>query len=122
LAIRGHAGIANRRHFAPALDAIAKAGATFKSLGDPWADTTTAHGRLMLTVSGGLAELERHLILARTSEGRSRAKSRGVQFGRRPKLTPHQRQEASERRSRDEALVDIARSYAVSHSTISRLA
>jgi DNA invertase Pin-like site-specific DNA recombinase len=103
------------------LDAIAKAGATFKSLGDPWADTTTPHGRLMLTVLGGLAEFERHLILARTSEGRGRAKARGVQFGRRPKLTAHQRQEALERRSRGEALVDIGRSYAVSHSTISRL-
>jgi DNA invertase Pin-like site-specific DNA recombinase len=103
------------------LDAIAKAGATFKSLGDPWADTTTPHGRLMLTVLGGLAEFERHLILARTSEGRGRAKARGVQFGRRPKLTAHQRREALERRSRGEALADIARSYAVSHSTISRL-
>jgi DNA invertase Pin-like site-specific DNA recombinase len=51
------------------LDAIAKAGASFKSLGDPWCDTTSAHGRLMLTVLGGLAEFERHLILARTSEG-----------------------------------------------------
>jgi DNA invertase Pin-like site-specific DNA recombinase len=104
------------------LDAIAKAGATFKSLGDPWADTTTPHGRLMLTVLGGLAEFERHLILARTSEGRSRAKARGVQFGRRPKLTVDQRQEVLERRSRGEALVDIAKSYNVSQSTISRLA
>ena len=51
------------------LDAIASAGASFKSLGDGWADTTTPHGRLMLTVLGGLAEFERHLILARASEG-----------------------------------------------------
>jgi DNA invertase Pin-like site-specific DNA recombinase len=103
------------------LDAIGNAGATFKSLGDSWADTTTPHGRLMLTVLGGLAEFERHLILARTSEGRPRAKARGVHFGRKLKLTAHQRQEAIERRSRGEALVDIAKSYAVSHSTISRL-
>ena len=103
------------------LAAIGERGATFKSLGDQWADTTTPHGRLMLTVLGGLAEFERHLILARTSEGRSRAKARGVRFGRKLKLTPHQRQEALERRSRGEALVEIARSYAVSHSTISRL-
>ena len=101
---------------------IAKAGATFKSLGDPWCDTTSAHGRLMLTVLGGLAEFERHLILARTSEGRQRAQARGVRFGRKPSLTAHQRQEALARRARGEALVDIARSYAVSHSTISRLA
>jgi len=103
------------------LDAIGKTGAAFKSLGDPWCDTTSAHGRLMLTVLGGLAEFERHLILARTSEGRQRAQARGVRFGRKQKLTVHQQQEALARRAAGEALVDIARSYAVSHSTISRL-
>jgi len=103
------------------LAAIADKGATFKLLGDPWCDTTSAHGRLMLTVLGGLAEFERHLILARTSEGRQRAQQRGVKFGRKPSLTQHQRQEALARRATGEALVDIARSYAVSHSTISRL-
>lgn len=72
------------------LAAIAAAGATFKSLGDPWCDTTTPHGRLMLTVLGGLAEFERHLILARTTEGRQRAMARGVRFGRKLKLTVHQ--------------------------------
>jgi DNA invertase Pin-like site-specific DNA recombinase len=103
------------------LAAIAEAGATFKSLGDPWCDTTTPHGRLMLTVLGGLAEFERHLILARTSEGRTRAQQRGVKFGRKQKLTAHQRQEALTRRAAGEALVEIGRSYNVSHSTISRL-
>jgi DNA invertase Pin-like site-specific DNA recombinase len=62
------------------LDAIAKAGAAFKSLGDAWANTTTAHGRLMLTVLGGLAEFERELIIARTGEGRTRAKARGMEI------------------------------------------
>jgi DNA invertase Pin-like site-specific DNA recombinase len=101
---------------------ITQRGASFKSLGDAWADTTTPAGKLMLTVLGGLAEYERHLILARTSEGRQRAQQRGVRFGRKPSLTPHQQQEALARRANGEALVDIARSYAVSHSTISRLA
>jgi DNA invertase Pin-like site-specific DNA recombinase len=68
-----------------------------------------------------VAEFERHLILARTAEGRIRAQARGVKFGRRAKLTPHQRAEALARRASGEACVDIARSYAVSHSTISRL-
>jgi DNA invertase Pin-like site-specific DNA recombinase len=104
------------------LAAIGERGAAFKSLGDSWADTTTPAGKLMLTVLGGLAEYERHLILARTSEGRQRAQQRGVKFGRKPKLTVHQQREALERRARGEALVEIARSYAVSHSTISRLA
>jgi hypothetical protein len=61
------------------LDAIGRAGATFRSLGDPWADTTTPHGRLMLTVLGGLAEFERHLILSRTAEGRTRAQANGAE-------------------------------------------
>ena len=103
------------------LDVIAKAGAGFKSLADTWADTTTPHGRLMLTVLGGLAEFERELIKARTADGRERAKARGVHMGRPPKLTAHQRQEAIARRNAGEALVDIARSYNVSHPTISRL-
>jgi DNA invertase Pin-like site-specific DNA recombinase len=103
------------------LDAIARKGAGFKSLRDTWADTTTAHGRLMLTVLGGLAEFERELIRTRTGEGRQRAKARGVVMGRRPKLTPYQRREALARREAGEVLTDIARSYSVSHSTISRL-
>jgi DNA invertase Pin-like site-specific DNA recombinase len=76
------------------LAAIAERKAGFRSLGDEWADTTTSHGRLMLTVLGGLAEFERDLIRARTGEGRERAKARGVKLSRRPKLTPHQQQEA----------------------------
>ena len=103
------------------LGAVADKGAGFKSLRDAWADTTTPHGRLMLTVLGGLAEFERELIRSRTSEGRERAKARGVVMGRRPKLTSHQRQEAIARRDAGETLVDIARSYNVSHSMISRL-
>jgi DNA invertase Pin-like site-specific DNA recombinase len=100
---------------------IADQEAGFKSLRDVWANTTSPHGRLMLTVMGGLAEFERDLIRSRTSEGRERAKAKGVVMGRRPKLTVHQRREAIARREAGEVLTDIARSYAVSHSTISRL-
>ena len=103
------------------LGTIAERGAGFKSLRDTWADTTTAHGRLMLTILGGLAEFERELIRTRTGEGRERAKARGVILGRKPKLTGHQRREAIARREAGEVLTDIARSYNVSHSTISRL-
>src|SRR5215475_4430464 len=104
------------------LDAVGNAGAAFKSLGDAWADTTTPHGRLMLTVLGGLAEFERELILARTGEGRNRAKAQGVRFGRPPSLTPHQRREAMERLAQGAAQAELARPYGVSQSTISRLA
>ncbi len=83
--------------------------AGFRSLGDAWADTTTSHGRLMLTVLGGLAEFERDLIRARTGEGRARA------------VAQHQAKEAIKRRDAGEPMREIARSYNVSHSTISRL-
>jgi DNA invertase Pin-like site-specific DNA recombinase len=103
------------------LAAVTAREAGFRSLGDSWADTTTAHGRLMLTVLAGLAEFERELIRARTGEGRMRAMARGVKMGRKPKLTPHQQREAIKRRDHGEAVREIARSYNVSHSTISRL-
>jgi len=104
------------------LDEIGKRGAGFKSLKDTWADTTTAHGRLMLTVLGGLAEFERELIRARTGEGRTRAKARGVKFGRPRKMTAHQRQEAIQRLIAGETQADVARTYNVDAATISRLA
>ena len=103
------------------LDEITKRGAGFKSLADTWADTTTPHGRLMLTVPGGPAEFERELIKARTGEGRARAKAEGVRMGRPPKLTPHQRRAAIARRDTGEALTDIARTFGVSRTTIGRL-
>jgi DNA invertase Pin-like site-specific DNA recombinase len=103
------------------LASIAKSGAGFRSLADTWADTTTAHGRLMLTVLGGLAEFERELIKSRTKEGRDRAVARGVKLGRKPKLTHLQRIEALARIEKGERLRAVARSYNVSHSTISRL-
>jgi DNA invertase Pin-like site-specific DNA recombinase len=103
------------------LAAIADRKAGFRSLGDAWADTTTPHGRLMLTVLGGLAEFERELIRARTGEGRARAVERGRRMGRPPKLTPHQQREAIKRRESGEVLTEIGRSYNVSAATISRL-
>lgn len=103
------------------LDAIGKAGARFRSLNDAWADTTTAHGRLLLTFLGGIAEFERDLIRARTSEGRERAKARGVHMGRPPKLTAHQRKEALRRRDAGETTRELGRLFNVSPNTISRL-
>ena len=103
------------------LGVLAEKAAAFRSLGDPWADTTTPHGRLMLTVLGGLAEFERELIRTRTGEGRARAKAEGRKMGRPHKLTPHQQQEARCRHDEGESLSAIARSYNVHHATISRL-
>jgi DNA invertase Pin-like site-specific DNA recombinase/predicted nucleotidyltransferase len=105
------------------LDTLASRGAAFRSLGDQWADTTTPHGRLMLTVLGGLAEFERDLIRARTGEGRARALARGQPMGRPPTLTQHQRQEAAKAlRAGAATQADLARRFNVSQSTISRLA
>jgi DNA invertase Pin-like site-specific DNA recombinase len=103
------------------IDRIDKAGALFKSLGDPLFDTTTSQGRLLVTMLAAIAEFERELIRERTGEGRKRAMADGVRFGRKPKLTPHQRAEALQRRGGGESLAGIARTYNVSISMISRL-
>jgi DNA invertase Pin-like site-specific DNA recombinase len=103
------------------LDAAAKKGAGFKSLADPMVDTTSPHGKLILSVLAALAEFERSMILARTSDGRKQAMGRGVRFGRKPKLSPFQVREAIARREAGEPMTDIGRSYGVSHLTISRL-
>jgi DNA invertase Pin-like site-specific DNA recombinase len=95
--------------------------AGFRSLADAWADTTTPHGRLLLTVLGGLAEFERELIKARTKEGRDRAKARGVKLGRRSKLSEHQRREILARKDAGEPVRDIARTYGVHWTTIAKV-
>jgi DNA invertase Pin-like site-specific DNA recombinase len=103
------------------LASVSEKGAGFRSLADPMIDTTSPHGKLIIAVLGALAEFERSMILARTADGRARAQARGVRFGRKPKLSQFQVQEALARRANGEALTDIGRSYGVSHSTISRL-
>jgi DNA invertase Pin-like site-specific DNA recombinase len=100
---------------------IVDTGASFRSLAEPWADTGTSTGRLMLAVLGGLADLEHDLIRTRTAEGRSRAKERGQHMGRPPALTPQQQAEARQRRAEGATLKELARSYNVGIATISRL-
>jgi DNA invertase Pin-like site-specific DNA recombinase len=101
---------------------IVDAKAQFRSLAEPWADTGTSTGRLMLAVLGGLADVERDLIRTRTAEGRSRAKAQGKHMGRSPfSQTPSQKKEAIRRRSQGATLEELAHSYNVSRATISRL-
>jgi DNA invertase Pin-like site-specific DNA recombinase len=95
--------------------------AGFRSLADAWADTTTPHGKLMVTVLAGPAEFERSLILARTSEGRIGAKARGVKVGRKPRADTAPTPRGARAAQPGEALVEIAKTFGVSHSTISRL-
>jgi DNA invertase Pin-like site-specific DNA recombinase len=95
--------------------------AQFRSVAEPWADSGTSTGRLMIAVLGGLADVERDLIRTRTAEGRSRAQKRGQRMGRKPKLTEAQQAEARKRRAKGATLAELARSYGVGKSTISRL-
>jgi DNA invertase Pin-like site-specific DNA recombinase len=103
------------------IDRISKAGAAFRSLGDPLWDTSSAQGRLLSTLLASIAEFERELIRERTGAGRERAMAAGVKFGRKRKLSEYQRSEATKRRAAGETLTDIAKSYGVAISMISRL-
>jgi DNA invertase Pin-like site-specific DNA recombinase len=99
---------------------IVDAKAQFRSLAEPWADTGTSTGRLMIAVLGGLADVERDLIRTRTAEGRSRAKAQGAHMGRPPSLTPAQQKEATRRRAQGATLQELADSYDRSISTMRR--
>jgi len=99
---------------------IVDAKAQFRSLAEPWADTGTSTGRLMLAVLGGLADVERDLIRTRTAEGRSRAKAQGQHMGRPPSLTSAQQKEATRRRAQGATLQELADSYDRSIATMRR--
>ena len=75
------------RHLLEIAERLRDAQAGLRSLHEPWADTTSPAGRMVLTVFAGIAEFERELIHERTGSGRDAAKARGVRFGRPPKLT-----------------------------------
>ena len=103
------------------IERIGKAGASFRSLGDPLWDTSSPQGRLLSTLLAAIAEFERELIRERTGDGRKRAMANGVKFGRKRKLSDYQRAEATKRRGAGETLAAIAKSYGVAISMISRL-
>jgi DNA invertase Pin-like site-specific DNA recombinase len=102
------------------VDLITKAGASFRSLGDAWCDTTTPHGKLILTVLAGMAEFERTLIMSRTQAGIEKARALGVIFGRRAKLNPRQRRIIAERYANGETMLALAKDFGVSEPTIWR--
>ena len=96
-------------------------GANFKSLREPWADTTSPTGKFLLTVFSGLSELERNLVKDRTGVGRQSARKRGVRFGRKPKLTTHQRSEVARMLNEGRSIRSIARHFNVGVATIDRI-
>jgi DNA invertase Pin-like site-specific DNA recombinase len=98
-----------------------RAGAGLRSLAEPVLDTTGDFAELVLAMLGVAAKLERRRIIERTARGRTDAKAKGVKFGRKPSLTPHQQSEARKRVDAGEPQRSIARSYNVSQATISRL-
>jgi DNA invertase Pin-like site-specific DNA recombinase len=102
------------------IDVITKAGAQFRSLADTWCDTTTAHGKLILTVLAGLSEFERSLIMARTQAGIDRARELGVAFGRPVKLNPKQRRMIAERYAQGETMAALASAFSVGEATVWR--
>jgi DNA invertase Pin-like site-specific DNA recombinase len=102
------------------LDTIKAAGAHIKALEDPWLDTTTPHGELILTIMGGIAEFERKLIRSRCDEGIKRAKARGVLFGRKPVLDAGERRKIAERHAAGETMAELAKDYQVGVGTIHR--
>jgi DNA invertase Pin-like site-specific DNA recombinase len=103
------------------LNEITSRGAAYRSLAEPWADTTHELGEVLAALVGYIARKTREDIIRRTTAGRERAKANGVKFGRKPKLSPAQRRQALARRAAGESQSAIARSYDVSCSTISRL-
>ena len=104
------------------METINDAGARFQSISEPWANTTTHAGKMIMTVFAGIAEFERDLIRERTSVGREAAKQRGVRFGRPRKLNPDQARLASQLIADGKAVREIARTFNVHEATIYRLA
>jgi DNA invertase Pin-like site-specific DNA recombinase len=93
----------------------------FVSLGEGWCDTTTSVGRLIIAIMAGIAQFERELIRQRCDEGLERARANGVKFGRKPKLSAFQIDEAKRRLEAGESQSDVGRLFGVSHQTIGRL-
>ena len=109
------------RHLLETMEIIREAGARFQSLSEPWADTTTHAGKMIMTVFAGIAEFERDLILERTQAGRIAAKTKGVRFGRPPKLNPEQLKLAQRLINEGKAAREIADTFNVHVATIYRL-
>ncbi len=101
-------------------EAIRAKEAGLLSLAEPWADTTSPAGRMVLTVFAGIAEFERELIRQRTDEGRQAARKRGVSFGRPSKLRPDQRELASRLLQEGRSVSEVARTFNVHPATIYR--
>lgn len=102
-------------------DRILNSGAKFQSLSEPWADTTSPSGKLIMTFFAGMAEFERDLIRDRTSAGRREAKVRGVKFGRPSKVTPAQMKLIKRLLAEGQSIRQVADTFDIHYTTLYRL-
>ena len=102
------------------VDRLKEKGAGIRSLGEPWLDTTSAAGKMIMTVLAGIAEFERELIRERVADGVRRARNNGTKFGPKFKLTPEQRNAAKRMRENGDSASQVARVFKVSVQTILR--
>lgn len=102
------------------VDQLNRNGAGFRSLAEPWADTTSPAGKMVVTVMAGIAEFERSLVIERTQRGQQAAREPGVKFGARPKLDEEQVQDAPEKIAAGESVAVVARQLNVHRSTLYR--
>jgi DNA invertase Pin-like site-specific DNA recombinase len=106
------------RNLLEIVEAIREAGARFQSISEPWADTTTHSGKMIMTVFAGIAEFERDLIRERTGAGRVDARKRGVRFGRPKKMNEEQRKLALRLLKEGKSVRDVARTFSVHPATL----
>jgi DNA invertase Pin-like site-specific DNA recombinase len=109
------------QHLLDLVDSIKTVEASFCSLSEPWADTTSHAGKMIMTVFAGIAEFERDLIRERTSIGHKAAKKRGVRFGRPEKLNEEQKLLAKRLLQEDKSVSEVAKTFNVHKATIYRL-
>ncbi len=109
------------KHLMEIVEILQEKNATFCSLGEPWADTTSHAGKMIMTIFAGIAEFERDLIRERTGSGREHAMTRGVTFGRPRKMSPEQRELALRLIGEGKSVQEIARTFQVDRTTIYRL-
>jgi DNA invertase Pin-like site-specific DNA recombinase len=109
------------RNLLEIVEAIRQAGAGFQSISEPWADTTTNAGKMMMTIFAGIAEFERDLIRERTGAGRADARQRGVRFGRPKKMNEDQRKLARRLLQEGTPVREVARTFSVHPATLYRL-
>ena len=111
----------NTRDLLNILHAVKEAGAGFRSIAEPMVDTTSQFAEVIIAVLGVAASYERHRIMERTAAGRVQAKARGVKFGRRAALAPHQQAEALQRLAAGDTQRTVVAPLGVDQARISRL-